>query len=113
VLASTWNHLNLYFPQFDYPGTRVDDLDAHVALTTEMLLHALETSFVDAAVSLDMCQSASAELQQSARKFKNSPRQDRLPFIFVKSFVLALYDTEKSTGVLTRLNKGTPEVAAA
>ena len=108
----------MYIPQLRYPGTWIVGLDRDVAFTTETFLRALGTSLVDAALSLDMFESAEAKLNSALRKgpgdFSFSTQQRRLPFIHARSFVLALYDVQKLICVLGRLSsQGSSDVEAA
>jgi hypothetical protein len=88
-----------------------------VAFTTQTLLRALETSLADAALSLEMFESAEADLRAAIRKgpedFSFYTQHHRLPFVHVRSFVLALHDVQKFIGVLGQLSEGSSEVEAA
>ena len=107
----------MYIPQLSYPGTWIDGPDREAAFTTRILLGSLETSLVDAALSLEMFESAEVDMGAAIRKrpedFSFSTQRHRLPFIHARSFVLALHDVQKFIRVLCQLSDGSSEVEAA
>ena len=58
----------MYCPQLKYPGTHIEDPDPDQALTIQMVVHGLESSLVDTAVSLDLFDASAAELEADLLK---------------------------------------------
>lgn len=107
----------MYCPQLTYPGTHIKDPDPAQASTKQIVLSALESSLVAAAVSLELFEASEVELQAHLLKrtesVKISAGLRKRPFLHAKSFVHSLYDVQKFIDVLGNLSGNSQEIDAA
>lgn len=109
----------MYCPPLKYQGTWIDktEVDPDRAFNLLTVFHALESSLVEAAISLDLFEHAESELQEHYQE-KPLPigfptRLHSLPFIHARSFVHSLHNILKFIDVAVELSGGSSGIEDA